>query len=151
MNFYTLASKALGVMTAGIIAYDAHKSGTINGTMTAKKNVANTMVDHYVQSNNISKLSTIEANSKKAWFRFVMDNNIKEFFDATVGYIGGFVSNVVDNVVPAALATGTLVCGAKKAPKVGKLCGLGLLLYGAKYMLFNVMSLGKRDYLKENV
>ena len=37
MNFYTLASKALGVMTAGIIAYDAHKSGTINGTMTAKK------------------------------------------------------------------------------------------------------------------
>lgn len=147
MNFSSLCAKGLGALTAGLVLYDAHKNGTINGTMNAKRNVANTVVDQYVQSNHIGKMSTVEVNAKKAWFNMIMDNNIKEFFDATGGYISGFVSSIVTDIIPAALATGALAFKNRG----GKLCSLGLLIYGAKYFLHDIMNVGKRDYLKENI
>lgn len=147
MNFMSLCAKGIGALTAGAILYDAHKNGTINGTMNAKKGVANTVVDQYVQSNHIGKKSTVEVKAKKAWFNMVMDNNLKEFFDATCGYVSGFISSCVTDIIPAALATGALVFKNKGA----KLCGLGLLVYGAKYLIYDIMSVGKRDYLKEEI
>lgn len=151
MNIAAICSKTIGIVSAGLIMYDAHKNGQIMSTMNAKQNIADTMVDQYIQSNNISKLSTVEANTKKAWFRFVMDNNIKEPIDSTIGYVKGFLESVVNDIIPAVFATGAIVFGGKKLPTVGKLCSLGLIAYGLKYMLFDIMSLGKRDYLKEKV
>lgn len=151
MKIGSLATKTFGILTASILAYDAHKCGTMNSTMKAKRNVANSMVDHYIHSNQISKPSTIEANSKKAWFRFVMDNNIGECINSVLGYVGGVVGSFVDNIIPASLATGAIICGPKKAPMVGKLCSLGLLAYGLKFLLYDVMSVGKKNYLKEEI
>ena len=31
MNFSSLCAKGLGALTAGLVLYDAHKNGTING------------------------------------------------------------------------------------------------------------------------
>lgn len=147
MDIYSLCSKAVGSVTAALVLYDAHKNGAMTGTMNAKRNIAGTMVDQYVQSNHISKSSAVEMNAKKTWFRFVMDNNIKESIDATVGYVSGVCKSFVSDVIPAALATGALMMNKKGS----KLCGLGLLAYGAKYLFYDVMTLGKRDYLKEDV
>lgn len=149
MDVYSAASKAIGAVTAGLILYDAHKNGTIRGTMEAKQNIADTLVDHYVQSNQLGKVSSVEMNAKKTWFRFILDNNIREPFDATLGYIKGFWQGLVTDIVPATLATGALLL-SKKGGVSGKLCGLGLLAYGAKYLLYDVMSIGKRDYLKSD-
>ena len=162
MDLASVGSKTLGLITAGLVVYDAHKNGLIRGTMCAKKNIANTVTDNYVQSLSTSNLSTVEGNAKKSWFRFVLDNNIKEPFDATAGYIKGVLNSVVNDVIPTALAIGTFAFGStkttdsagrtiKKASKIGKICGLGLALYGIKYLLFDVMSIGKRDYLKDDV
>jgi len=146
MNVTTICSKALGIATAGLVIYDAHKNGLIHGTMNAKQNVSNTVVDAYIHSTKTSKLSTVEANAKKSWFRFVLDNHIKEPFDACCGYIGGVFNSVINDIVPTALAIGAIA-----GKRFGKLCGLGLAIYGAKYLLCDVMSIGKRDYLKEDI
>lgn len=150
MDIYSAASKAIGAVTAGLILYDAHKNGTIKGTMEAKRNISNTLVDHYVHSNQLDKVSSVDMNAKKTWFRYVLDNNIKEPIDATIGYIKGIGKSLVTDIIPASLATGALLL-SKKGSITGKMCGVGLLLYGAKYMLYDVMSLGKRDYLKEEI
>ena len=162
MDLASVGSKTLGLLTAGLVVYDAHKNGLLMGTTNAKQKVANMMTDNYVQTLSTSKLSTVEGNAKKTWFRFVMDNKIKEPFDATVGYIKGVLNSVINDVVPTALAIGTFAFGSKKItdsagktikkPRLGgKLCGLGLAIYGIKYLLFDAMSIGKRDYLKEEV
>jgi len=150
MDIYSVASRAIGAVTAGLVLYDAHKNGTINGTTNAKNNIANTLVDQYVQSNQINKVSSVDMNAKKAWFRYMLDSNIKEPFDATLGYISGVFKSLTTDIIPAALATGALLL-SKKDGVSGKLCGLGLLAYGAKYLLYDVMSIGKRDYLKHDI
>lgn len=150
MGVCSLASRAIGTLAAGLVLYDAHKNGTIGATMKTKQSIANTLVDEYVQSNQIGTVSTVEMTAKKAWFRHVLDNKIKEPLNATAGYVSGFCKSFVNDVIPAALATGALLL-SKKDGITGKLCGLGLLMYGAKYLLYDVMSVGKRDYLKLDV
>ncbi len=147
MNVYSAAAKIVGAATAGLVLYDAHKNGTIKGTMDSKLNTANSMVDHYIQSNIMEKSSTVEMNAKKGFFRFVMDNNLRESINATCGYVSGFLSSCVTDIIPAALATVAMLSNNK----IGKFCGLGLVAYGAKYLLYDIMTVGKRDYLKETV
>ncbi|MBQ2870280.1 hypothetical protein IJE86_01110 [bacterium] len=147
MDVSSLCSKAVGAITAGLVLYDAHKNGTITATRNAKTAVANHLVDEYVHTNKINKVSTVEVNAKKAWFRHVMDNNILEAITSAFGYVKGVCKSFVTDVIPAALATGALLLNKKGS----KLCGLGLLAYGTKYLLYDVMSIGKRDYLKDSV
>lgn len=150
MGVYSLASRAIGALTAGLVLYDSHKNGTISATMKTKQAIASNLVDEYVQSNQIGTVSTVEMTAKKAWFRHALDNKIKEPFNAVKGYVSGFCKSFVNDVIPASLATGALLL-SKKDGIAGKMCGLGLLIYGAKYLLYDVMSVGKRDYLKLDV
>lgn len=149
MNIYSLCSKGLGVLTAGLVVYDAHKNGMITGSRNAKSNLADTIVDEYINTSRISKVSTVEMNAKKSWLRFVMDNNIKESFDSVCGYLKGVWDSFVSDIVPAALATGAIL--SKRNGLTGKLCGIGLVAYGAKYLVFDVMGIGKRKYLGDKV
>ena len=149
MNFYSICSKGLGALTTGLVVYDAHKNGVLTGGKESKSNVAATVLDEYVNSNSISKVSTVEMNAKKSWFKFVMDNNIRESIDASLGYVKGTWDSLVSDIIPAALATGALL--SKKNGFVCKMCGIGLVVYGAKYLLYDVMGIGKRKYLAHKV
>ena len=149
MNMASLCSKGLGVLTAGLVLYDAHKNGLMTGVRNAKSNISDTIVDQYINSNNISKVSTVELNTKKTWFRFIMDNNVKEAVDSSLGYVKGAWDSFVSDIIPAALATGAIL--SKKNSTSGKLFGLGLVAYGVKYMLYDVMGIGKRRYLADKV
>lgn len=149
MNIVSLCSRGLGVLTAGLVLYDAHKNGVLTGVRNAKSNLADTIVDQYINSTNISKVSTVELNTKKNWFRFVMDNNIKESVDSSFGYVKGAWDSFVSDIIPATLATGAII--SKKNSVSGKLFGLGLVAYGAKYLVFDVMGVGKRRYLADKV
>ncbi len=149
MNMASLCSKGLGVLTAGLVLYDAHKNGLMTGVRNAKSNISDTIVDQYINSNNISKVSTVELNTKKTWFRFIMDNNVKEAVDSSLGYVKGAWDSFVSDIIPATLATGAIL--SKKNSKSGKLFGLGLVAYGVKYMLYDVMGIGKRRYLADKV
>ena len=149
MGIYSLCSKILGATTAGLVLYDAHKNGVLTGTRNAKSNIADTVVDEYINSNNIAKVSSVELNAKKSWFRFVMDNNIKESIDSTFGYAKGVWESFVSDIIPATLATGALL--SKKNSVTGKLCGLGLVAYGAKYLIYDIIGIGKRKYLADKL
>ena len=149
MNIYSLCTKLLGVTTAGLVVYDAHKNGVITSHRNAKSNVADNVVDEYINSMNTSKVSTVEANAKKSWLKFVMDNNIKEAIDASFGYVKGVWDSFVSDIIPAALATGALL--TKKNSMGCKLCGIGLVAYGAKYLIYDVIGIGKRKYLSDKV
>ena len=50
---------------------------------------------------------------------------------------------MASDVVPAALATGALI-----SKKFAKVFSIGLLLYGIKYLLFDVIDIGRPDHLK---
>ena len=145
MNIYSICSKGLGALTAGLVLYDAHKHGMIMGTMHSKSNLSSNIADEYINAHNISKVSSVEMNAKKSWFRFVMDNNIKESIDASLGYVKGCWESFVSDLVPATLATGALL--SKKNSVFGKICGLGLVAYGVKYLIYDIMGIGKRKYL----
>ena len=145
MNIYSICSKGLGVLTAGLVIYDAHKNGLINGPQIAKTNIANTMVDEYINANSISKVSSVEMNAKKSWFRFVMDNNIREAIDSSLGYIKGVWQSFVSDIIPAALATGAIL--SKKNGITSKVCGVGLVLHGIKYLIYDIAGVGKHKYL----
>ena len=145
MNIYSICTKGLGALSAGLVAYDAHKHGVTMGTMHSKSNLAANMTDEYINAHSISKVSSVELNAKKSWFRFVMDNNIKESIDTALGYVKGCWESFVSELVPATLATGALL--SKKNSVFGKVCGLGLVIYGAKYLVYDVIGFGKRKYL----
>ena len=161
MKALSIIPKALGMLTAGLVVYDGHKNAVRTSHAQAKSSVADDMVDNYVNTLSVSKPSTVEVNAKKSWFKFCMDSTIVEKFNAVCGYVSGFVSSVVDDVIPTALAIGSFIPGKKvvdaagkttrKTPVAGLVCAAGLLLYGLNFMLFDVIGIGKRDYLnREN-
>ena len=50
---------------------------------------------------------------------------------------------MASDIVPAVLATGALL-----GKKSSKFFGIGLLIYGIKYLIFDVMDLGRPNHLK---
>ena len=88
----------------------------------------------------------ISTSRLKDWFfRTNADWNFPDKVNAFTGYISGAFKQITYDVIPAALATGALL-----SKKYSKYFGIGLLAYGIKYLLCDVMDIGKPNYLKTN-
>lgn len=133
-------AKGVGVAGLGLIAYDAHKAGQMEASRHEKNEKATSLSEHFMEDMKLDSPSTVKSNLKKRVFQYHMDENFTGFFASAKGYLNGFSSMLVNDIIPLGLAAGTVLM-----PKgiLSKTFGAGLLAYGGIFLLQDVFGIGK--------
>lgn len=136
----TLAVKAAGLAGIGAIAWDAHSHAKAKGAMTERNEKTDSLTKSYMGQFKSDSASFVKDSVKKRLFAFEADENVSGFFTNLKGYVGGFASMLIDDVVPLGLSLGALV-----APKglISKGFGLGLIAYGGVFLAQEFFGIGK--------
>jgi hypothetical protein len=143
MDKLKVASKILGGVAAGCVLYNAHKAGKINSNESIKNTQANRTFSLYTNSRKMQNRDFLTSNLKDYYFKKSSDWSFPEKLSAIGGYIKGAFSQMADDVVPAVLATGTLL-----SKRFSKFFGVALGIYALKYLIFDVIDIGRPKYLK---
>lgn len=147
MNVSNILTKTVGAIGLGLVAYDSHVVGKIESRSVPKNHKSEVLVDHYIDDLKLDSPSVVKQHAKKGIFKYFLDENLSEFFLGVGGYIKGFSSMLVNNVVPFGLAVGTLM-GKEggsflRSQTVSKFCGAGLLAYGGIFLAQEFFGIGK--------
>ncbi len=142
---WNVASKIAGGLTAAYVLYNANYTGRKVSAENVKRKAANRMLHYYIPSRRMEDRNISTSRLKDWFFRTNADWNFPDKVNAFTGYISGAFKQITYDVIPAALATGALL-----SKKYSKYFGIGLLAYGIKYLLCDVMDIGKPNYLKTN-
>lgn len=111
------AVKAAGAAGIGLLAYDAHKRGVRHGEMNKNKKDFEALDYYYENSRNLPTGSHVNMKLKDKLFKWELDNNLRGFVNKGLGYVSGFCSMIVEDLLPIGLAaTAMLVKGSKKVP-----------------------------------
>ena len=132
-------AKTAGYGSLGLLAYDSHVAGTIEGPRTEKNFKAENLSDQYLNNMKLDSPSIVKSEVKKGIFRFMADETLSSFFTNIGGYVSGFSKMLVSNVIPLGLSIGA-VC-TKGA--VSKGFGIGLAAYGGIFLLQEAFGIGK--------
>ena len=143
MNKWNIAAKVAGTLTAGMVLYNAHDVGKKHSAEHVKEKSASRLNKLYMRSRRMEDLSESTSKLKDWYFRTNADWNLPDKINAITGYVSGAFQQMASDVVPAVLATGALI-----SKKFAKVFSIGLLLYGIKYLLFDVIDIGRPDHLK---
>lgn len=143
MNKLVIASKIAGGIAAAGVLYNMHHSGVRGAAENTKLKQANRIRDAYIPSRRLNDPSKLTSNLKDSWFRFNADLNFPDKINAFTGYVKHSFKQLATNIVPATLATGALL-----SKNYSKFFGLGLVLYGVKYFVCDVIDIGRPNYLK---
>lgn len=143
MNLVNLVTKTAGGLVAGMVLYNAHQVGKNVSKEEVKVCCADRMTGFYMKSRCADDRSVLTSKLKDWYFRTNADWSIPDKFNAVTGYVKGAFSQIASDIIPAVLATGALL-----SKKAGKFFALGLGIYAVKYMLFDVMGVGRTNHLK---
>jgi len=145
MSITTVLTKTVGVIGLGLVGYDAHVAGKIQSHAYAKNDKAESLTNHYLEEQKLDSPSVVRQHVKKGLFKYFLDENVSGFFTGIGGYIGGFTSMVVNNVIPFGLAVGAVLGKGKVGGVFSKFCGAGLLAYGAIFLAQELLGIGKSE------
>ncbi len=145
MNKYTIMSKAIGAAAAGIILVDSFDDAKQASRREQVRITANSLPDAYVNSNRLNSQSRIGNDLKKSFFDWRLGNGIPEFFAGIGGFFKGGVEHLTQSIIPVGLAAGALMF-----KKAGRFCAAGLALMGVKFLVNDVMGVGKPKPLKDD-
>ena len=143
MKIVNIATKAAGGIVAGMVLYNAHQLGKRVSKENVKECCADRMTNYYMKSRRMEDRCAVTNKLKDWYFRTNADWNLPDKFNALTGYISGAFSQIASDIIPAILATGALF-----SKKAGKFFAVGLGIYAAKYMLHDVMDIGRTNHLK---
>lgn len=145
MDALTTITRLAGLGTAGVLLFDAHSAGKVNSKKQYSARIANSLPDTYSKSIKMDGFSEVGNGLKKNAFRWALDDGITPAISSAFGYVGGTVGHLVDNVLPAGLATVALLSKNAKGNigTAGIIAGVGLALTAGKYLLFDVLGIGK--------
>ncbi len=143
MNKWNLVSKIAGGITAATVLYNAHDVGVKTSAEHIKHKSSERLTDIYMRSRRMEDLNETTSKLKDFYFRSNADWNLPDKWNGFTGYISGAFKQMASDVIPAALATGALL-----SKKYSKFFGIGLLIYGIKYLLFDVIDFGRPNHLK---
>lgn len=137
-----ILAKGAGIAGLGYVAYDSHLAAKIESTKNHKDIKSDAIENHYLSDMKSENSSVIQSKIKKRVTDFYMDENISDPFTRAAGYIKGFSSMLVNNVVPLGLSAGALI-----APKgiVSRMFGVGLLVYGGIFIAQEFLGIGKHS------
>jgi hypothetical protein len=107
-----LAAAAGGVLTATKV-YDAHTYGAMKGNVYAQTGDAEALTKNMLNMNMLEQPDVLGNGAKKLWFRNDMSWNARQPFNFIGGYVKGFGTMVVNNIVPIALGVGTMIAAKK--------------------------------------
>lgn len=141
MTLANFATKTLGVIGLGLVAYDSHVRGAAESHEYAKKIKADSITKHYLDELSLENPSMVREEVKKQIFNYRLDENFSSFFTGIAGYCKGFGEMLVKNVVPFGLSVGTVLTKGI----VSKLFGAGLLAYGGVFLAQEIFGIGKTE------
>ena len=145
MTTSQVISKLIGAGAGAIVLYDSHRMGKIRSGQHQVDDVMNILPDIYMNAYKQNGTSTVAAGAKQLYLNKVMGSSIPQHIGAVRGYAKGLVTSLKDNVITLALGAGAI---ASRGP-LGKICAAGLLISGARYVIFDVIGVGKKKYLKK--
>ncbi len=146
MNVSNVLTKTVGVIGLGLVAYDSHAAGKHEAHAHEKEHKATSLAGRYLEDTKLDSNSMVKAQAKEHIFKYFMDENISGFFGAIKGYTKGFSEVLVSNVVPFALAVGTLLTNKKNSKNIISKCfGAGLLAYGGIFLAQEIFGIGKAE------
>ena len=137
--------KTTGVIGAGLVIYDMHKSGVSKSQMSIKKGIAKRLPDAYNQSRKQEGMSTLNSEVHDYVFNESVNNSVPDKINGVKGYLKGAFFQLASSIIPATFATLALLKG-KVISSVG---AIGLAVYGAGSVLFNVLDIGKIKHFRE--
>lgn len=133
--------KTAGIGALGLVAYDSHNAGKIEAGAYQKTVKSKSLAQNAIDDLTLSDPSIVKQKVKGKIFQFNLDENLSGFFTSIAGYIKGFASMTVSNVIPMGLALGTVLSPSKTL--LSKTFGVGLLAYGAVFLAQEVLGIGK--------
>jgi len=139
MGVTNVLAKTVGVIGLGLAAYDSHRAGEMESRAYTKKLKAGSLTDQFVDDMRLDSPSTIKSGVKRSLFNYNLDENLSGFFTGIGGYVKGFTSMLVTNIVPAALSVGAILTKGLAS----KLCGAGLLAYGGIFLAQEIFGIGR--------
>lgn len=145
MNKWNIAAKIAGGLTAGMVLYNANNVGVKHSAENVKIRSAERLTDIYSVSRKLDDRNITTSRLKDKYFRDNADWSLPDKINAVTGYVSGAFSQLASDIVPAAIATGLLVSN-----KFSKVLLGALSLYGLKYMICDVMDIGRPNNLKSN-
>ena len=143
MNKWNVASKIAGGLTAGMVLYNAHDVGKKHSEEHVKMTSSERLTKLYMRSRRVDDLNPTTSKLKDKYFLSNADWNLPDKFHAVTGYVKGAFEPKASDPIPASLATGALL-----SKKHSKIFGAGLVIYGIKYLICDVLDLGRPNYLK---
>lgn len=142
IKFADVLAKTAGIAGLAYVAYDSHKAARVEATKVQKDMKSESIEDHYLSDMKLDSPSVVKSNIKKRITEFSLDENISSPFTAAAGYVKGFSSMLVNNVVPLGLSAGALI-----APKgiLSRLFGIGLVVYGGIFLAKEIFGVDKHS------
>lgn len=137
--------KGVGIGALGIVAWDANVYGKLRADQYAKTKDADYMTKAVTNTLFESDPSIVTAKIKEERLKLSMGENFRHFFNRGIGYIGGFVSQTINNVIPFALGMATLLTKGKWAKGFAIATGL----YGVAVILKDGFGLGHSNDLNK--
>ncbi len=144
-NITKYIAKGVGIAALGIVARDSHIMAKLQSDVYAQSKDANACLDAFSNTQYLSVPSPTLSEMKKGVFKFETDSNVRHFVNSGIGYFKGFLSTMVNNVIPVGLGLGALL--GKNI--VSKCCAVGLGLYAGLTFFKDVLGFGHNNPLNK--
>ena len=131
-------TKGAGLAALGIVLNDSHYLGKMQSDLYSSEKDARSTAYYLNNSMYLSDMSKFSEKIKNWSYTTELDQTYKRFFNEPIGYIKGFVSMLVQNVIPLGLSMGALF-GGKITSKAS---AIGLGIYGVYKFVKNFFGWG---------
>ena len=143
-KFGTLVARGTGLAAVGMVAYDAHLLGKLEGDTVSISNESKRLTSAANNRMYLDTPSLAMGKIKDRIFDFQMSNSILMPFEAAGGYFKGVLSSCFNDMIP--LGMGLLAMFGSKF--IAKTSALGLAVYGGLKFFTDGFGFGRSDRLK---
>lgn len=137
-----ILAKTTGLVGLGLVAYDSHYAGKIQASRTERDIKTDSLEKHYMDDMKLDSPSVVQNSIKKRMLEFHEDEGFTGFFTNIAGYVKGFGSMLITNVIPLGLAAGTFIGKKGGRNLISKFSAVGLAAYGGIYLAKEFFGIG---------
>ena len=147
-NIVRIGSKIIGAGAAIMLVRDAISYGKEIGTERANAEWSTFASDVYIK-HQIGDMNP-EVDGLKKWYRtYILDSSIYTTYLAAKNVVCSTFERLAHLAIPIGLAAGALLTKVGKSSNpVGILCALGLMLYGAKTVVSDILGWTKPNEIE---
>ena len=114
--------KGMGLAALGLVGYESHYIGKMQADRYATEKDALATSRYLNNTMYNESLSPVRQGIKQTAYEWELDQGWRRFFNLGIGYVKGFCSMLVNNVIPLGLGAATLFAKGK-ASKISAISG----------------------------